>query len=516
MSASGSTMPKHPYESLFYLPEGVVGNVGNQLQSMLSKIVLDGVHPSDCPLPSSRRLAAQLGVARSTVSEAYSELVERGLLISKERSGYFINPRASQEMNSVSYEKSKAYEDKPFSKVNINWDNRLKTSTVENQNIEKPKDWLDTKYCFVSGQVDPASFPIAEWRNCSRESLGMVSVNGWVGDSIVEDCDKLVEQIRQRLLPRRGIVASEDEILVTLGAQNALFLLATALLNRQSVMGIENPGYPDARNTFALHTDNIQNIPIDNNGICLTESLENCDCVYVTPSHQAPTTVTMPMERRRGLLDMAQKNDFLIIEDDYDSDVNFDARPLPALKSMDESGRVIYCASLSKTLAPGLRIGFVVGSKPLIDELRALRRMVLRHPPTNAQLTLSYFLAQGSYDALVLRLRKTHKRRWQILHNAMLKHLKSCRPMPVYGGSSVWIEGPKNLDCRELAEAAHEAGILLEPGAVYFDQPETPCPWFRLGVSVIEDELIEPGIIALEKLIVSLVKDKSKLRVSID
>ncbi|MGE6696411.1 PLP-dependent aminotransferase family protein [Hyphomonas sp. NPDC076900] len=505
-------MPQHSFERLFYFSGASQDKLGKQLQRMLVSVILDGTHPADLPLPSSRRLADQLGIARATVSAAYLELVQLGLIVSRQRSGYFINTsvcRDSKQLSALTPVDGAAPREL---RSEIDWLNRLGTSAQSRRNIIKPKNWLDAKYCFISGQVDPAMFPLADWRNCSRDSLGVVSINNWIGDSIVEDCDELIEQIRQRLLPRRGISAGADEILVTLGSQNALFLLGMALINSQTVVGLESPGYPDARNIFALRSNHLKHLEIDQEGLCLSSRVAECDYIYVTPSHQAPTTVTMSLRRRQAFLEMAEMEDFIILEDDYDSDVNFDARSLPALKSMDTGGRVVYFASLSKSLAPGLRIGYVVAPKPLIDEMRALRRLMLRHPPTNIQLTLAFFLAQGNYDALALRLRKAHERRWKILNAAMDTHLKSCRYQTVFGGSSVWVEGPPGVDCDLLSREALKHGILIEPGSVYFDNPEAPCRWFRLGYSVIQDNLIEPGIIALENLIVSLAETKKEAR----
>lgn len=504
-------MPQRPFERLFYISENDVDALGVRLQRMLVDVILDSSHPIDRPLPSTRNLARQLGIARATVTTAYTQLVHQGLLLSKQRSGYFINPCARSDTKPVErMDRTGDCNSSVMEGSEKGWAKRLQTQTREMRNIAKPKNWNDFPYPFISGQADPYSFPIAEWRHCSRLSLRMSAVHEWISDSIIEDSRELIEQIRKRLLSRRGINAQDDEILITLGSQNALYLLSQALMEKDTVVGMETPGYPDARNIFSLRTNQLRHIQVDGDGIRLEPELADCSYLYVTPSHQAPTTVTMSLQRRQRLLEMARANDVVILEDDYDSEVNFDARSLPALKSMDTTSQVIYFSSLSKSLAPGLRVGYIVAPTPLINELRALRRLMFRHPPTTIQHTLAIFLAQGSHDALASRQRKVHHRRWLILNAAMREHLVSCKPASVFGGSSAWVQGPPDLDGEALAEAALHEGIVIEPGAIYFAEPATPCRWFRLGFSAIPDDRIEDGIRALESLIVNMTRKKTR------
>jgi len=240
---------------------------------------------------------------------------------------------------------------------------------------------------------------------------------------------------------------------------------------------------------------------VDEHGLVVDQRLAMCDYLYVTPSHQAPTTVTLPMERRQRLLDMSARDDFLIIEDDYESESNYESAPIPALKSLDRNGRVIYVGSLSKTLAPGFRLGYLVGSPELIREARALRRLMVRHPPANNQRTIALFLALGHHDALISRLNRAYKERWQIMREALDRHLPQSSRMPVFGGTCYWVKGPPELDATALSLSAREHGILIEPGEVFFMQPDAPTNYFRLGFSYIGTDRIEPGIAELARLI---------------
>lgn len=185
------------------------------------------------------------------------------------------------------------------------------------------------------------------------KTLSVLEISEWAQDMILRDDDSLVQQIRTRVLPRRGVWANDDEIVITVGTQQALYLLADLLVSADTPVGMENPGYPDARNIFSSRSGRIVDLKVDEGGLVVDAALGACDYVYVTPSHQCPTTVTMPLERREALLRMADEADFILIEDDYESENRAEGEAIPALKSLDRSGRVIYIGSLSKTLAPG-------------------------------------------------------------------------------------------------------------------------------------------------------------------
>ncbi|HTH73339.1 MAG TPA: PLP-dependent aminotransferase family protein, partial [Trinickia sp.] len=222
----------------------------------------------------------------------------------------------------------------------------------------------------------------------------------------------------------------------------------------------------------------------------------------VTPSHQCPTTATMPIDRRRALLEQAQEHDFVIVEDDYESENTFSGTPHPALKSLDTADRVIYVGSLSKTFAPGLRLGYIVAPRELIRELRALRRLMVRHPVGYVQRAFATFLALGHHDALLRRLAHAYRERSQALMAALDTHLPEARYVPVTGGASCWVEGPAWLDAERLAADAQAVGVLIEPGNVFFmNDDEDARRHFRMGFSAIAAEKIEPGVRALAQCV---------------
>jgi len=326
------------------------------------------------------------------------------------------------------------------------------------------------------------------------KTLSVLEISEWAQDMILRDDDSLVQQIRTRVLPRRGVWADDDEIVITVGTQQALYLLADLLVSTDTPVGMENPGYPDARNIFSSRSERIVDLKVDEGGLVVDAALGGCDYVYVTPSHQCPTTVTMPLERREALLRMADEADFILIEDDYESENRAEGEAIPALKSLDRSGRVIYIGSLSKTLAPGVRLGYVVGPAEVIRELRGARRLNLRHPTAYMQRVFALFLSLGHYDALLRRLSHAHQERARVLAAELEARLPELRPVPISGGSSCWVEGPAWLDAEALALAAESHGVLIEPGSVFFSASTPTRNCLRLGFSAIATERIGEGV----------------------
>ncbi|MEM9573876.1 MAG: PLP-dependent aminotransferase family protein, partial [Pseudomonadota bacterium] len=283
------------------------------------------------------------------------------------------------------------------------------------------------------------------------------------------------------------------EILITMGAQNALFLLTQLLVRSNTKVALEDPGYPDLRNMFELRSDDVRLVPVDNEGICV-DQLGDADIVFVTPSHQFPTNVTMSLRRRRELLEWANENDALIIEDDYEYETNYQGEPTPALKHLDTNGRVLHVGSLSKSMMPGLRMGFVVAPTQVVEELRASRRLMLRHPPGNNQRVVALFLSLGGHDALINRLHRTYLKRWEVLSMALSDHFPGWSSVPAFGGTSFWVEGPQGFDTRLLMEEAKKEGVLIEPGDIFFGDAQGNRNYFRLGFSSISEDHIADGI----------------------
>ncbi|WJV58402.1 PLP-dependent aminotransferase family protein [Pectobacteriaceae bacterium CE90] len=467
-----------------------------QLRETLIASILTGVFPADEALPSCRKLSCQLTISRNTVALVYESLLNDGYLISRPRSGYYLHPDYHQPENSAeAYARQAATND---TRQAPEWGKRLNVSPSNFLAIMKPARWMEYPYPFIYGQPNTQLFPIEQWRDTTRRVTGTHRDHHWLYDNIDQDVSLLVEQIRKRILPKRGIIARGDEILITLGSQNALCLLSQLLFNRNTRVAVENPVFREAINTFSLQGAQIIPHTLDSEGLCLHEMSRNCDYFYVTPSHQAPTGIRMSNERRTALLEHASRYDQIIIEDDYDSETSFDPYPRAALKASDVHNRVIYVSSLSKSLSPGLRLGYLVAPSELIDELRALRRLMYRHPPTNIQHQMAHFLAQGYYEAYLHRYREDSARRWDSLNNALNHCLPECRRIEgSEHANAFWIRAPEGINTQQLAWRAAHAGVLIEPGQAHFLGSPMPGNYFRLGFHAIDMKQIEPGIARL-------------------
>lgn len=471
-----------------------------QIREGIVRAILERQLRPDTLLPSSRELAHQLGVARNTVVLAYEHLVDAQYLLPRERVGYFVNPAMLPALPITEENTSPADTQSPLT----NWHDRLVIHPSGQRNIRKPIDWQHYEYPFIYGQMDPELFPLKALRECFRKALSQHAGTSLARDFVDADDVGLIEQLQSKVLPRRGVWTGSENILITMGAQNALYILAELLINAETKIGIEEPGYPDARNIFALRSENLIPLPVDEYGLIVGPHLSELDYLYVTPSHQSPTTVTMPLSRREELLRIAKQYKFTIIEDDYESELNFTGAPTPALKSLDEQDQVLYVGSLSKTMDPGMRIGFLVAPETLIHEARALRRLMLRHPPANNQHAIALFLSLGYHGTLVQRLSRVYRERWEKMAEVLDRYLPEFTHTPTFGGTSFWMHGPKTLNSSELVARAAKEGIFFESGDVNFMSQPPPMHFFRLGFSVIRTERIEPGIQRLANLVHSL------------
>ena len=444
-------------------------------------------------LPSSRKLALLLGISRNTVLLAYQQLADEGYLVSRQRSGIFVGTLSSTGPSSQPAP--------PDHGAGLDWNALFAVRPTAFRHISKPKNHEVYPYPFLFGQPDPSLFPIREWRESARTTSSVTGIGLWAGDMVDGDDPGLIEQLRAQVLPRRGIWAAENEVMVTLGAQQALYLVIRLLTGPDTVFGLEDPGYPDSRHMAQLHTKRLQLLQLDEEGLVPDAALARCGVVLTTPGHQCPTTVVMSERRRRDILALAARHGIVLIEDDYDSNLLDDGASIASLKSMDREGRVIHVGSLSKVLAPGLRIGYVVAPAAVIVELRALRRIMLRHPPHNNQRTMASFIALGHYRTHLRRIGEVLQRRAMLIDSLLPRYLPQCRFERTPGAGSFWIRGPEPLDSVWLAAAARAEGVLIEPGGVFHASPEHGRHCLRLGFSSILESRIEAGLSRLGSIV---------------
>ncbi|MGR3383154.1 aminotransferase-like domain-containing protein, partial [Roseovarius indicus] len=360
-----------PVETFFLNPEAQ-GTLQAQIQQMIAQGILSGRLRKGEKLPSSRKLAGHLGVSRITVTLAYTELQASDYLESRDRSGYFVSNNAPEPPQFAARHPRQD---------SIDWSRALGRKFTGGATPVKPRDWWSFRYPFVYGQTDPSLFDHANWRHCALRALGQKDFQALTTDYYDNDDPQLIEFIARHTLPRRGILARPEEILVTMGAQNALWLTAQVLLTQRRTAVAEEPCYHALRDILTQSRCHLAPVAVDRDGLPPEALPESADVIFTTPSHQSPTNATMPMGRRKALMARAREMEALIVEDDYEFEMSFLRAPLPALKSLDTDGRVIYVGSFSKSIFPGLRLGYLVGPEPFIREARALRASVYRHPP---------------------------------------------------------------------------------------------------------------------------------------
>lgn len=453
------------------------------------------------PLPATRDLAARLGVSRNTVSLVYERLADDGYLTPVPRRGHFVNEQyVRHQLNvRVDFRPSAVFED---AERGARWAERLRFRPSAQRNIAKPANWREYPYPFIYGQVSVDPVSIARWRDCVRLAGTTRHSADWVADLVDADDPLLVEQIVGRVLPQRGLRAGPDEILVTVGSQNALYMVAALLAGPGVTVGLEDPGYVDARNIVAATGASLRPLPVDAEGLVPGPALDGCAIVYVTPSHQSPTSVTLTVPRRLVLVDWARRADALIVEDDYEHELNYVGPQHAAVKSLDSGGRIVHLGSLSKPLFPGLRLGFVVAPPPLARELRALRRLMVRHPSTLDQRAMALFLAAGHFDGHTRRLRERLARRWAAMLREASRLLPDCAATQTTGGSALWLRLPDGVDAWDVQRAAARRGVLVEPGDIHFLAPrDGRAGHLRLGFAAIDEPRIAPGLALLREAI---------------
>src|SRR3989338_6716789 len=441
----------------FVLPPTGRGTLQQRIRQMITEGVLAGRFRPGQKVPSSRGLADHLGISRITVTLAYAELVSADYLTARGRSGYYISENAPRAP-------------------------------------ELPA---------LAARGGGGGFA----RPTGGGRLGRVGgrdCGAVTQDYYARDDPLLIEHVLRHILPRRGIAAREDEVLLTMGAQNALWITVAALLGKGRRAAVENPGYPGLRGILDTSGTEVVSVDVDADGLPPDAVPKGVDVVFTTASHQCPTNATMPLDRRLALLDAAGREGFVIVEDDYEFEMSFLKPVSPALKSLDTEGRVVYAGSFSKSVFPGMRLGYLVGPPSFIPEVRALRLMMLRHPPGHIKRTVAYFLSLGHYDALINRMRAAYKRRRQVMEEAIRDNGLEVAGQGGFGGSSFWMKAPEAVDTEALAERLRSDGVLIEAGRAFFDPARAPRNYYRLGYSSIGPAKIPEGIARIGRAIASM------------
>jgi GntR family transcriptional regulator / MocR family aminotransferase len=359
-------------------------------------------------VPSSRVLAATLGISRLTVNQAFAKLLAEGYLQARKRSGIFVADHLPATfLKAAKPATTPRSENSPRVARRVSRMTDLRSRRELDVGIGGPP-----AVTFVSGLPAVDGFPIAAWERLREQVLAKKGSHLLRYASSRGEIE-LRKAIAAYLCDFRGANCHPDQIVVVGGTQQAMLACALALINEGEVAWIEDPGFHQARNVFAFVGAKMVPRPIDREGLVIGKcSPQNSPkLIFVTPSHQFPLGVTMSLKRRKALIEFADSRDSYILEDDYNSEFRFDGPPLPCLQGLDHSGRVIYVGTMSKILYPSLRLGFLVAPPQLVDTLVKVRAVMDQHSPAIDQATLARFITEGFFLSHVKRMRELYARR---------------------------------------------------------------------------------------------------------
>lgn len=453
---------------MFQLQRSISTPLYKQLYREIKQAIVDGRISVDTKLPSKRKLAEFLDISQTTVELAYGQLVAEGFIESRARKGFYAQP--VEEL---------AYLDMP----------------QEEPLLAEP---LQYRYDFNPAAIDSQSFPFSTWRKLSKDLLDETNHELLLTGHPQGD-EKLRYEISRYLFQSRGVVCEADQIIIGSGTEQLMPLLIR-LLDKTTVFGFENPGYALTHSIFAHHDRKAVPISIEADGINVGElEASEVDIAYVTPSHQFPTGAVLSATKRAQLLNWAAaKPERYIIEDDYDSEFRYTSRPIPALQSMDVSGRVIYISTFSKSLMPSLRIAYMVLPKRL---MRTYRQTFLHYSssvPRIDQQLVSEFMKEGHFARHLNRMRKLYKKKLEHLTTVLHLFAPAVTVSGQQAGMHIVLTVQTPLTENELVERAKQAGIRVFGLGSYDVEGKTVSPpKIVLGFGGLTEPQIEQGILKL-------------------
>ena len=454
---------------------------------------------SSSRLPSSRTLAAELGVSRLTVNEAFAQLHAEGYLITKAGSGTFVADPLPDSFLAADRESiaTQSRQEKHISKRV----SRIPDARTGNQfDLGAPNSPPGT--LLQSGIPAVDEFPIAVWERLRAQLLAKKGVNLLRYGSNRGDVD-LRKALCAYLCDFRGARCQPDQILIVAGMQQAMLIAALAILDPGDRAWIEDPGFHQARKVFALAGAKIVPQPVDREGIVIggASSGSAPKLVYVTPSHQFPMGVTMSLKRRKALLEFAARRGAYVLEDDYNAEFRFSGPPLPCLQGLDRSGRVIYAGTMSKILYPSLRLGYLLVPAPLADAVAKLRTVIDQHSPTIDQATLARFINEGFYLSHVRRMRKVYAERRDVfieLFNKFLGDRFRLETADAGLHALAWFRFPEDLS--RLQRLKLDLGVKVSPLSFFCIEAKLP-PALVLGFAAWTPAQISDGLTRLARVL---------------
>lgn len=362
----------------------------------------------------------------------------------------------------------------------------------------------------AGGNPAPELFPSAEFASIAQDVLTNQPVLA-LQYGITEGYAPLRESVRTLLRERESIGGENDDVLIVSGGQQGIDLSAKVLLNEGDTILVEEPSFVGALNAFRAYGANLVGIPPEEGGVD-PEKVErailthpNVKAMYVIPTFQNPTGMTMSLEKRRALYEVACRHHILLIEDNPYGELTFDGTKLPTIKSMDTEGRVIYCGSFSKILAPALRVGFLCADRAVTSKITVAKQTNDVHTAMLTQLLAYEFLNRFDLDSLIARMRSVYAHRCNVMLDAIAAHFPEStvytRPK---GGLFVWCDLGEGMDTDLLAPIAAENKVVFVPGSAFMVDIDRHTSTMRLNYSTMSDERITEGVRRLGRLLSSL------------
>ncbi len=425
-------------------------------------------------LPSKRNLANQLSVSVNTVDTAYSQLLAEGYVESVAKKGFFV-------CEIEPYFKKLDFESRDLVKV----DDQKKPINVD----------------FSPTSVDHRLFPYNAFRKQFKAVFNEYNPDLLKKPDLQGDLS-LRQALVEMLYRTRGVKCSQDQIIIGTGTDKLLQTLGLIFGKEKSII-LENPVYLKAYHIFKQLGNPVSSVSIDNKGIRI-EPLKNYQdaAVYITPSHQFPLGISMPIDRRMKLLNQINKqDDFFIIEDDYDSEFRYNEKPLPSLKSIDRHERVIYMGTFSKSIAPSMRISYMVLPEVLLKRYQRLSDGIGSAVSTLEQKMIAGFIKDGHYEKHLNRMRKLYKEKRLFLNQALSNLEKEIEISGEKAGHHLLLHLKTDIAEDEMVKRARDQGVMVYPVSTYFikDIPQKYQSTVLLGYGALSERQIEEGILKLKK-----------------
>ena len=467
-----------------------------QIKRQLKEMIFSGALPQGFMLPPERRLAAALGVNRSTVLNAYRELKADGLVAAHVGRGTIVLPRSGMDAKSVGVADPLPWR-QLFRELPAGAQDPLIRNLLE---LTERKDVISLSI----GLPSPSALPMGAFRELTDDIVEEIGSPALL-HCPTEGHTPLRETIN-RWLATRGILCSPAEVLILSGSQQGLDLAARAFLEPGDKVIIEEPSYIGALQVFRNAKVRLIGVPTDENGM-RTDILEillerqRPKLIYTLPTFQNPSGAVLSPDRRRHLLELAYRYRVPVLEDDTYSELRYEGEPLPSLKAMDKHGYVLYLSTFSKVLFPGLRIGWLVAPKPVVHQFALLKQAADLHSNSIGQFVLDRFIKRGLFESHLEGTRKLYAGKRDAMHQALSSgRSQGMEWKKPKGGFYIWCRLTDRVDRSQLLSGAVNAGVSFLPGwSCFADEPGDT--FLRLNFSYPTLEQISEGIARLKQIV---------------